>query len=126
MPIIKQYRPAAVWLFAPDEKIKPHKNIITALKTIHPPPVIFTQIGNVSSAREAVEDGTDVLVCQGIDAGGHQFRHGSGVVVLVPEVRSMIAREFPEKSIGVFAAGGIADGKGVAAMMALGKSVILH
>lgn len=121
LPIIKKYRPAAVWLFAPSESLKPHKDVIAALKTIDSPPKIFNQVGNVAAAREAVEHGSDVIVCQGIDAGGHQYRRGSGVVALVPEVRQMLEREFPDKSIHVVAAGGIADGRGVAAMLALGK-----
>lgn len=124
LPIVKEKRPAAVWLFAPDEKLKPHRSIIAALKTLDRPPMVFIQVGNVAAAREAVEDGVDVIVCQGIDAGGHQFRRGAGVVTLVPEVRGMLEREFPDRSIGVFAAGGIADGRGVAAMMALGWLIL--
>ena len=120
LPIVSQYRPAAVWLFAPDEQLKPHRDVISALKTLERAPVVFGQVGNVAAAREAVEDGADVIVCQGIDAGGHQFRQGTGVVTLVPEVRRMLDREFPDASISVFAAGGIADGRGVAAMLALG------
>lgn len=120
LPIVKEYRPAAVWLFAPGEELKPHKDIITSLKTLNPSPAVFVQVGNVSAARDAAQDGADVIVCQGIDAGGHQFRKGSGVVTLVPEVRGMLDREFTDRSISVFAAGGIADGRGVAAMLALG------
>lgn len=120
LPLVEEYRPAAVWLFAPDEKLKPHKDIIAALKTLNPSPAVFVQVGNVSAARDAAQDGADVIVCQGIDAGGHQFQKGSGVVTLVPEVRGMLDREFADRSIAVFAAGGIADGRGVAAMLALG------
>lgn len=125
LPIVKECRPAAVWLFAPDVELKPHKDIIAALRTVTPSPAVFVQVGNVEAAREAAKDGADIVVCQGIDAGGHQFRQGTGVVTLVPEVRGMLEREFPDKSIGVFAAGGIADGRGVAAMLALGTSLIL-
>lgn len=120
--MVARCRPAAVWLFAPDEELKPHRDIVSALRKLDPRPVIFVQIGNVVAAREAAEDGADVVVCQGIDAGGHQFRRGSGVAALVPEVCRMLAQEFAEKSIAVFAAGGIAEGRGVAAMLALGNS----
>lgn len=121
VPIVENHRPAAVWLFAPDETAKPHRTIIQALKAIKPPPKVFVQVGNVATAREALQDGADVLVCQGIDAGGHQFRRGMGVVSLVPEVRNMIEEEAPAREVAVVAAGGIADGRGVAAALALGK-----
>lgn len=136
LPIIAKHRPAAVWLFAPDEELKPHEAMIRALRSLDSPPCVFVQVGNVKAAREAVRDGADAIVCQGIDAGGHQFRRGAGVISLVPEVRQMLdqeqeswqhehaeepSRHLPPRELAVFAAGGIADGKGVAAMMALGE-----
>jgi nitronate monooxygenase len=121
LPLIAKNRPAAVWLFAPDGDLKPHSKIIPSLKRLEHPPVVFVQVGNVSVAREAVKDGADVLVTQGVDAGGHQFRQGSGIVSLVPEVSDMLNREFPDRGISIVAAGGIADGRGVAGALALGK-----
>ncbi|PNY29432.1 Nitronate monooxygenase [Tolypocladium capitatum] len=124
LPTIAKHRPAAVWLFAPaeDGAVRPHGAIVRALKALGgPTPRVFVQVGNVAAAREAVADGADVLVCQGIDAGGHQFRRGMGVVSLVPEVRKMLDEEFGGRQVGLLAAGGIVDEKGVAAMMALGK-----
>lgn len=124
IPIIEKHRPAIVWLFAPGEAIGGrHGGIIKALKALpEPQPKVFVQVGNVQAAREAVEDGADALVCQGVDAGGHQFRRGTGVVSLVPEVKDMLEREFQGKEVAVLAAGGIVNGKGVAAGIALGKS----
>jgi len=58
-----------------------------------------------------------VIVCQGTDAGGHQYVRGMGVVPLLLETRRLVDREGYD--VGVFAAGGIADGKGVAAMLTL-------
>lgn len=123
LPIIKKHSPAAVWLFAPEEEVKPHGAIIKALRGLDAPPAVFVQVGNVTAAREAVRDGADVLVCQGVDAGGHQFRRGQGVVSLVPGVRQMLRDEFPEKEVVLLGAGGIADGDGVAAVMTLGECV---
>ncbi|CAG7560494.1 unnamed protein product [Fusarium equiseti] len=120
LPLIAKNRPAAIWLFAPDGDLKPHSKIIPSLKSLEHPPVVFVQVGNVAAAREAVQDGADVLVTQGVDAGGHQFRQGSGIVSLVPEVRDMLDREFPDRGISIVAAGGIADGRGVAGALALG------
>lgn len=125
LPIIKRHQPAAVWLFAPDGDLKPHKAIIAALKSLEPSPQVFVQVGNVAAAVEAIEDGADVLVLQGVDAGGHQFRRGAGVVSFVPEVKSILQKKFLEKDIRIVAAGGIADGRGVAAALALGKLNII-
>lgn len=124
LPVLEKYSPAAVWLFAPDGSAgaaKPHSEIIQALRTLSTPPKVFVQVGNVAAAREALNDGADVLVCQGIDAGGHQFKQGSGVVTLVPEVRAMLEAEAPGREIAVIAAGGIVNGRGVAAALALGE-----
>ncbi|KAF4957468.1 hypothetical protein FSARC_11304 [Fusarium sarcochroum] len=120
LPLIAKNRPAAVWLFAPDGDLKPHRKIIPSLKALENPPVVFVQVGNVAAAREAVQDGADVLVTQGVDAGGHQFRQGTSIVSFIPEVRDMLDREFPDRGVSIVAAGGIADGRGVAGALALG------
>jgi nitronate monooxygenase len=85
--------------------------------------VVMFQVGTVASARQAVRDGADVLVVQGCDAGGHQFAGGAGVVSLVPEVVDMLEGEEEGGSgkVVVVAAGGIVDGRGVAAALALGE-----
>ena len=70
------------------------------------------QVMDVAQARCAVERGVDVIIAQGAEAGGH-----SGFVstlVLVPQVVDIAG------SIPVVAAGGIADGRGLAAALALG------
>jgi enoyl-[acyl-carrier protein] reductase II len=70
------------------------------------------QVVDVRQAEEAVAAGADVIVAQGGEAGGH-----SGTVatmVLVPQVVD-VAGDIP-----VVAAGGIADGRGLAAALALG------
>ncbi|CAM1500871.1 Fc.00g100330.m01.CDS01 [Cosmosporella sp. VM-42] len=125
LPILSKHRPAAVWLFAPDGDVKPHRSIINAIKTLDQPPRIFVQVGNVAAAREAAEDGADVIVTQGVDAGGHQFRRGTGIISFVPEVRNMLEQEFQGREIGLVAAGGIADGRGVAAALALGAEGVV-
>lgn len=91
------------------------------LKALEVPPAVFIQIGSVEQAREAVRDGADVLVCQGIDAGGHQLRKNIGVVSLLPCVKSMLQDEFPDRDITLIGAGGIVTGDGLAAVAALGK-----
>ncbi|OAA60731.1 Aldolase-type TIM barrel [Cordyceps fumosorosea ARSEF 2679] len=128
VPIIAAQKPAALWLFAPDGNIRPHGRIIAAVRELLPAegrPRVFVQVGTVAAAREAVADGADVVVCQGVDAGGHQFRRGAGVVSLVPEVRRMLAEEFAGREVALVAAGGIVDGKGVAAALALGADGVV-
>lgn len=124
VPVIAAQRPAALWLFAPDGAVKPHAGIIAAVRQLGSSgghrPRVFVQVGNVAAAREAVADGADVVVCQGIDAGGHQFRKGMGVISFVPEVRRMLDEEFADRDVALVAAGGIVNGKGVAAALALG------
>lgn len=121
LPLLEKYMPQAVWLFAPDPAAEPraHPAIIAALHE-HGFQV-FVQVGTVAAAREAVQDGADVIVAQGVDAGGHQFQQGAGVISLVPEIRAMLEREFSSRGIVLVAAGGISDAGGVVAALALGK-----
>jgi nitronate monooxygenase/enoyl-[acyl-carrier protein] reductase II len=70
------------------------------------------QVVDLREAQEAVEAGADVIIAQGSEAGGHC---GSvSTMVLVPQVVD-VAGDIP-----VVAAGGIADGRGLAAALALG------
>jgi nitronate monooxygenase/enoyl-[acyl-carrier protein] reductase II len=74
------------------------------------------QVMNVEQARRAVDLGADVIIAQGAEAGGH----GGGVstMVLVPQVLDIAG------SIPVVAAGGIADGRGLAAALAMGAQAV--
>ena len=121
IPVISEFRPAAVWLFAPASRDQ-HAEIVPALKFAGAAwgLKVFVQVGTVQSAREAVEDGCDVLVSQGIDAGGHQWAKGASLISLVPEVKDMLDEEFNGANVAVLAAGGIVDGRGIAAQLALG------
>lgn len=123
-PILRNHRPAAVWLFAPSPLAQTSTaDIIGALRASAGREwglKVVVQVGTVAAAREAAVDGADVIVAQGVDAGGHQWASGAGVVSLVPEVADMLRAEFPDRQIAVWAAGGIADGRGVVASLALG------
>ena len=74
---------------------------------------VWMQVGSVDEAADAVEMGADLVIAQGIEAGGHN-RSTAGTFCLVPAVVDAIA------PVPVLAAGGIADGRGVVAAVALG------
>jgi nitronate monooxygenase/enoyl-[acyl-carrier protein] reductase II len=74
-------------------------------------------VGSVDEARHAVSAGVDVIVAQGWEAGGH-VRGQVGTMTLVPAVVDAIA------PVPVIAAGGIADGRGLAAALALGAQAV--
>ena len=132
IPLVSTHRPAAVWLFAPAYRNQ-HPEIVLALKSAGASwgLKVFVQVGTVQAAREAVEDGCDVLVVQGSDAGGHQWAQGASLIGLLPEIVDMLGNEFRDAEVAVLAAGGIVDGRGVAAGLALGvccqtRSICLH
>jgi len=70
---------------------------------------------SADDARRAVEAGVDIIVAQGWEAGGH-VRGQVAILPLVPRVVDAVA------PIPVVAAGGIADGRGMAAALALGAA----
>ena len=70
-------------------------------------------VGSAEEARRVVEQGVDIVVAQGVEAGGHVWGSVS-TLVLVPAIVDAV----PETP--VVAAGGIADGRGLAAVLALG------
>ncbi|MEP6598742.1 MAG: nitronate monooxygenase [Actinomycetota bacterium] len=70
-------------------------------------------VGTAAEARRAVDLGVDVIVAQGWEAGGHVW----GEVATLPLVPAVVDAVDP---VPVIAAGGIADGRGLAAVLALG------
>ncbi|KAI1373030.1 FMN-dependent 2-nitropropane dioxygenase [Hypoxylon crocopeplum] len=127
VPILRRHKPAAVWLFAPspatpDTLPNMLRELKSKLEATNDPwnPKVVVQVGSVAAALDAVKRGADIIVAQGTDAGGHQWASGAGVVSLAPEIVDSIHKEFPERQIAVWAAGGIVDGRGVAAALALG------
>jgi enoyl-[acyl-carrier protein] reductase II len=72
---------------------------------------VLALVGNTRNAQRVAASGVDVVVAQGYDAGGHTGRVGT--LSLVPAVVDAVA-------VPVVAAGGIADGRGLVAALALG------
>ena len=73
----------------------------------------FHTVGSAEEARRVVDLGVDAVVAQGVEAGGHVWGQ-VGTLVLTPAVVDAV----PDTP--VIAAGGIADGRGLAAVLALG------
>jgi nitronate monooxygenase len=75
--------------------------------------VVLCTVGTAEEARRAVAAGADVIVAQGWEAGGHVW----GTIATLPLVPAVVDAVAP---VPVIAAGGIADARGVAAVLALG------
>lgn len=75
---------------------------------------ILCQVQSVADAARAAEYGADIIVAQGSEAGGHGADRGA--FALVPAVVDAVA------PLPVVAAGGVADGRGLAAALMLGAS----
>ena len=81
---------------------------------------LICQIQRLEQAKQALEAGAQVLVAQGAEAGGHGMNglDGRSTLTLVPELADWLASKAPETLL--LAAGGIADGRGLAAALTLG------
>jgi nitronate monooxygenase len=77
---------------------------------------LIIQVTSLNEARQAMAVGADVIVAQGTEAGGHGGSPGRSTFSFVPVVADLAA------PVPVLAAGGIADGRGVAAALALGAA----
>lgn len=77
--------------------------------------IVMHSVGDTEEAKYAVRAGADVIVAQGWEAGGH-VRGDISTMALVPAVVDAV------DPMPVVAAGGIADGRGVVAALALGAS----
>ena len=78
---------------------------------------VWVQIASLDRARQAVDLGADAIIVQGSEAGGHNHSNLS-LISLIPAAVDEVA------PVPVIAAGGIADGRGVAAALALGAEAV--
>jgi nitronate monooxygenase len=80
--------------------------------------LLICQVQDEAMAKQALDAGADILIAQGTEAGGHGASRST--LDIVPAIVDLVAGRVP-----VVAAGGIGDGRGLAAMMMLGASGVL-
>ena len=80
--------------------------------------LLICQVQDEGMARMALDAGADLLIAQGSEAGGHGASRTT--IDIVPAIVDLVAGRVP-----VAAAGGLGDGRGLAAMMMLGASGVL-
>jgi nitronate monooxygenase len=112
--LMLSHKPVAVFLsFGDPRPFAPEIKAAGAL--------LLCQIQSRQDCLDAIEAGADVIVAQGAEAGGHGVRRAT--MTLVPEIADLLAREAPETLL--CASGGIADGRGLAAALALGADGVV-
>jgi NAD(P)H-dependent flavin oxidoreductase YrpB (nitropropane dioxygenase family) len=84
----------------------------------------WEQVGSVADAKRAVDAGADVVIAQGYEAGGHNYQGradqpGLPTFVLLPTIVDAVGGQAI-----VLGSGGISDGRGVAAALALGADAV--
>ena len=82
---------------------------------------LICQVQSMVHARDAVSVGADVVVAQGNEAGGHSG--GRSTFTLVSEVADLLSAEAPDTVL--VAAGGVADGRSLAAALMLGADGVM-
>ena len=83
--------------------------------------LVICQVQSLKQARQVLEQGADLIIAQGSEAGGHGSTRST--FPLVPAVVDMVA--ISGRDALVLAAGGIVDGRGLAAALMLGADGVL-
>lgn len=107
-------RPAALMLSF--GAVEPHASRIKAQGV-----PLICQVQGMTYLREAVDAGADIVVAEGCEAGGHSGYRG--LFTFVPEAADYLAKHSPDTVL--VAAGGVGDGRGLAAALMLGADGVL-
>jgi nitronate monooxygenase len=83
--------------------------------------LMIQQVQTRRDAEIALDCGCDIVVAQGAEAGGHGEKRAT--MTLVPEIADLITRQAPETLL--CAAGGVGDGRGLAAALMLGADGVV-
>ncbi len=84
-------------------------------------------MSSATTVKEAIwleENGADIVIAQGADAGGHRAMFLTENISEQPGTFSLLPQVVDAVKVPVVAAGGIADGRGIAAAFALGASAV--
>ena len=124
LPVLSRFNPAVIWLFAA-KQLDDYKTWTARLRQACPRSQVWIQVGSVAGAvRIAKECMPNAIVTQGIDAGGHGFEKGAGIISLLPETADAL-KKLGLGQIPLIASGGIVDGRGAAAAFSLGASGVV-
>ena len=118
---IQQFQPCVVWLYAPEDEARDYASWSAEIRRASPRTQVWIQIGTVAEVERLLQSPElpDAVVVQGSEAGGHgRAEDGMGLMTLLPEIVDLLRGQ--RVQIPVLAAGGIADGRGVAAALCLG------
>jgi len=111
---VLKYRPAAVMLSFGDPR-----PFVDEIKSAGAH--VICQCQNMDHVWDAIDVGADIVVAQGGEAGGHGALRGT--YTFVPEAADLLAKQASDTLL--LAAGGIADGRGLAAARVLGADGVL-
>ncbi|KAF4167621.1 hypothetical protein CNMCM6936_004678 [Aspergillus lentulus] len=123
LSLFAAYKPAVVWLsFGTSREFQ---GWTEGIRGVSPDTKIWIQVGSVAAALDTARVcQPDALVLQGNDAGGHGHASGASIISLLPEVSDVLCKHRMSR-IPLIAAGGIVEGRGVAAAIMLGAAGVV-